>query len=86
MGKDKGHVPFRKCISCGEKRTKNELIRLVLDTEGQLVRDDSGKSQCRGAYVCKISSCQQRLSKNRRFNRLFRTGRVISISPVLLVE
>ena len=86
MGKGKGHVPFRKCISCGEKRTKNELIRLVLNTEGQLVRDDSGKSQCRGAYVCRISPCQQRLSKNRRLNRLFRTGKVISISPALLVE
>jgi len=86
MGKGKSHVPVRKCISCGEKRTKNELIRLVLDPECQLVRDDSGKSQCRGAYVCKISSCQLRLSKNRRLNRLFRTGKVLTISPALLVE
>lgn len=86
MGKGKGHIPVRRCISCGEKRTKNELIRLVLDKESQLVRDDSGKRQCRGAYVCKMPSCQQRLFKNRRLNRLFRTGRVISVSPALLLD
>jgi uncharacterized protein len=86
MGKNKGHIPIRKCISCGEKRTKNELIRLALDTEGHLVRDDAGKRQCRGAYVCKMGSCQKQLSKNRRLNRLFRTGRGISVSPALLGE
>jgi len=86
MGRNKGHIPIRRCISCGEKRVKKELIRLVLDGEGQMVKDDSGKRQCRGAYVCKIPACQQRLSKNSRLNRLFRTGKVISISPSLLMD
>jgi predicted RNA-binding protein YlxR (DUF448 family) len=77
MGKNRGHIPIRTCISCGEKRSKNELIRLVMDPEGQLIRDDAGKRQCRGAYVCKRESCQKQLSKNRRLNKFFRTERDI---------
>ncbi len=79
MGKGKGHVPIRTCMSCGEKRSKRELIRLVVNREGQLIRDDHGVLHGRGGYVCKRQSCREQLLKNRRLGRHFRTGKPISI-------
>jgi predicted RNA-binding protein YlxR (DUF448 family) len=81
MGKAKGHIPIRTCISCGAKRRKRELIRLVVNGGGQIIKDDQGKVQGRGAYVCKREFCREQLSKNRRLGRRFRTGKAITISP-----
>jgi hypothetical protein len=86
MGTGKGHIPRRTCISCGARRTKQELTRLVVDREGQLIRDDEGKAQGRGAYVCKIESCREQLSRKRRLQRRFRIGNAITISPDMWAE
>jgi predicted RNA-binding protein YlxR (DUF448 family) len=83
MGMSKGHIPIRTCISCGTKRTKNELVRLVLDAEDQLVRDVCGKRQGRGAYVCNATACMEKLSKDKRLNRIFRTHERIRVSPAI---
>ena len=72
MGRHKGHIPIRTCISCGTKRSKNELIRLVLDTHGLVVRDDFAKRQGRGAYVCPRKSCWESLRSRKLPNRAFR--------------
>ena len=86
MGKAKGHVPMRTCVSCGTKQAKRELIRLVLNGGGQVIRDDQGKAQGRGAYVCKSKSCREQLTRNRRLGRRFRTGKAITISPNMWEE
>ena len=78
MGRHKGHIPIRTCISCGVKRSKNELIRLVLDVQGLVVRDDFNKRQGRGAYVCPRKSCWESLRSRKLLNRAFRKeGRII---------
>lgn len=83
MGKGKGHIPIRTCLSCGLKRRKGELIRLVLTSEGRLVRDDQGTWQGRGVYVCRNKSCQEKLSDNRRLGKPFRTRQRVTIDPAL---
>ena len=80
MGKGKGHIPVRTCVSCGLKRSKNDLIRLILDREGRIINDDSGKMLGRGAYICKTRSCLERLSDNKRLGELFGTDRLGAIS------
>ncbi len=85
MGRVKGHVPMRTCIACGSKRGQNELIRVILDVEGQLVRDDHGKRQGRGAYVCKNKTCREQMRKNKCLNRAFRGRKVRVISPDLKI-
>ena len=82
MGKGK-HVPIRTCVSCGSKRPKNELIRLTLNRDGGLVTDVSLKMGGRGAYLCRNRSCKEQLFRKRGLNRLFRTDRAISVTPVL---
>ena len=86
MLKSRDHISIRKCISCGTKRSKDGLIRLVLDAQSQLIRDDYGKMQGRGAYVCKDNSCQEQLSENKCLSRAFRCKRDISIGSDLWVE
>jgi predicted RNA-binding protein YlxR (DUF448 family) len=86
MGKGKGHIPIRTCLSCGAKRGKDELIRLGLTPENRLIRDDRGAYPGRGAYVCKNKSCQEKLSHNRHLGRRFRTNGSITIATELSVE
>jgi predicted RNA-binding protein YlxR (DUF448 family) len=86
MGKPKGHVPMRTCVSCGTKQAKRDLIRLVLNGGGRVIRDDRGKAHGRGAYVCKSKSCREQLTRNRRLGRRFRTGKAITISPDMWAE
>ncbi len=86
MGKAKGHVPIRTCVSCGTKQAKRDLIRLSLNGAGQVIRDDQGKAQGRGAYVCKSISCREQLTRNRRLGRRFRIGKAITISPDMWAE
>jgi len=85
MGKGKGHIPLRTCISCGEKRNKKELIRLALDRYLQLVRDDQGKKQGRGAYICKSVSCRENLSNHKKLKKVFRSENNITLSPDLKI-
>lgn len=79
MAKPRGHTPIRTCISCGTKRNKSELIRFVIEMEGNLVKDNTGKMHGRGAYVCKSDSCHELLLSNRRLKRRFRTDKVITV-------
>lgn len=86
MGKAKGHVPIRTCVSCGAKQAKRDLIRFLVNGAGQVVRDDQGKAQGRGAYVCKSKSCREQLTRNRGLGRRFRIGKAITINPDMWAE
>ena len=66
---DKKTVPLRKCIACGEMKTKAELIRLVKTPDGRAELDQSFKKNGRGAYLCKNSECLKKARKARRFER-----------------
>jgi predicted RNA-binding protein YlxR (DUF448 family) len=73
------HIPIRTCIVCGSKRGKKDLIRLVVTSEGFVIRDDSGKEKGRGAYVCPSTSCWKGLEKGHILRKAFRTE-----GPILL--
>jgi hypothetical protein len=51
------HVPLRTCIACRQSKDKRELIRLVRTPEGELVVDETGKKNGRGAYLCRQRTC-----------------------------
>ena len=44
-------IPCRTCVITKEKLPKNELIRIVRTPEGNVVIDESGKTNGRGAYL-----------------------------------
>ena len=60
----KKKVPERKCTGCGEKKAKNELIRIVrLPDEGGVELDRTGKKSGRGAYLCPNAMCLKKAKK-----------------------
>ena len=49
--------PQRSCVSCRTVRDKNDLLRVVLTPEGNVVYDPTGKLAGRGAYLCPNEEC-----------------------------
>ena len=49
----KKKIPMRKCILANEMHPKKDMIRVVINKEGEIFADATGKKQGRGAYVSK---------------------------------
>ena len=64
-------VPMRQCVGCGEMKPKNELVRVVKTSEGEISLDRTGKKNGRGAYICDSAACLAKAQKARRFERAF---------------
>lgn len=63
--------PERRCISCNEKREKNELLRIVRTPEKNIEIDLTGKKNGRGAYICKSEECLNKIIKSKKLERSF---------------
>jgi uncharacterized protein len=46
-------IPMRKCILTNEMHPKADLIRVVVNKEGEVAADATGKMNGRGSYVVK---------------------------------
>lgn len=68
----KNKVPQRKCIGCNESKPKKELIRIVKTPEGEMLVDDTGRVNGRGAYICNDPECLQKAIKTKGLNRAFK--------------
>lgn len=62
-------VPLRKCIACGENKEKQDLIRVVRDSDKKVIVDISGRVNGRGAYICIDTKCFEKAEKTRRLSR-----------------
>ena len=56
---------MRKCIISNEMRPKKDMIRVVINKEGEIFADATGKKQGRGAYVSKDVALVERLNKEK---------------------
>ncbi|MFO7986556.1 MAG: YlxR family protein [Desulfatiglandaceae bacterium] len=86
MSKGKGHVPVRMCICCRTKQKKGDLIRLILNDKGEVVRDDEHKAPGRGAYVCNNETCRSHPKMEGYLKRAFKTGDPVINCSGLLME
>ena len=68
MAKQK-HTPERRCVSCGNHRPKEELLRIVRPSGGTPFLDRTGKADGRGAYVCRSADCLKAARKGRKLDR-----------------
>lgn len=62
-------IPQRKCVGCGEMKSKKELIRVVRSPEGDISLDLTGKKAGRGAYVCPDKECITKAYKGHRMEK-----------------
>ena len=66
-------IPLRMCIACREMKPKTELIRIVREADGTLLRIGSEFHEGRSAYLCKSLPCILKAEKIRALERAFRT-------------
>lgn len=62
-------VPMRMCVACREMKPKKELIRVVRTPEGDVVADETGRKNGRGAYLCRSEACLNKALKIRALDR-----------------
>ncbi|MBQ2236939.1 MAG: YlxR family protein [Clostridia bacterium] len=67
-------IPMRMCTGCREMKPKNELVRIVKTTDGQIRLDATGKLNGRGAYICKNAECLKKARKANALSRAFETA------------
>ena len=66
-------IPQRTCVGCNSQKNKNELIRIVIDKEGNISVDKTGRANGRGAYICNDPDCLEKAIKSKRIERSFET-------------
>ena len=64
-------VPLRTCVACRENKDKRELLRIVRTPEGEVLADETGRLNGRGAYVCNKKECFEKLKKTRILDKTF---------------
>lgn len=62
-------IPQRQCVGCGENKEKKNMIRVLKSSEEQILLDDTGKKNGRGAYICKNMACLEKAIKNKGLER-----------------
>lgn len=61
----------RMCMGCNEKKDKRDLIRIVLNKNGNITIDKTGKLEGRGAYICDNIDCLEKVIKTKRLEKVF---------------
>lgn len=65
----KKKIPLRKCIGCGESKTKKDLIRIVKNKNNEVDVDLTGKQNGRGAYICRDIDCFEQAQKSNKISK-----------------
>lgn len=67
------HDPKRTCVACHSVQSKRDLVRIVIDRDGQLSIDETGKAPGRGAYLCGKAACFHSAAESSALNRALKT-------------
>ena len=65
----KSKVPMRQCTGCREMKNKKELLRVLRSAEGEILLDDTGRKNGRGAYLCRDPECLQKARRSKGLER-----------------
>lgn len=62
-------IPLRTCVVTKEKLPKKDLVRVVRTPEGNVIIDESGRTNGRGAYLKKNLEVFKKAKQNKILNR-----------------
>lgn len=62
-------IPMRKCVATQEQLPKKELIRIVRTPEMQVVIDETGRMNGRGAYLKRSLEAVETAKKRKALSR-----------------
>ena len=79
-------IPMRQCVGCGENKDKKNLIRVLKTGEEEIILDDTGKKNGRGAYICKNVACMEKAIKTKGLDRSFKMAIPQSVYDQLMEE
>lgn len=65
-------MPLRRCVACGRRAPKAELVRIVATPGSEVRVDAGGKLQGRGTYVCRTGGCAKGSLKRSRLEYALR--------------
>jgi predicted RNA-binding protein YlxR (DUF448 family) len=65
-------IPLRKCVGCGRMKEKKQLLRIVRTKEDEVIIDETGRLNGRGAYLCINSECYGEAIKRKGLERSFK--------------
>ncbi len=60
---------MRMCITCRKGAPASEMIRICRTPSGEACIDTKGKSDGRGAYLCRDRACIEKARAGRRIER-----------------
>ena len=63
---------MRKCVGCGEMKSKRDMIRVLKTVDDEFVLDTTGKKNGRGAYLCISEECLKKARKSKGIERSFK--------------
>ena len=66
-------IPMRTCCVTREKFPKQELVRIVRTPEGNVVIDETGRTNGHGAYLKKDLQVIEKAIKTKSLNRALET-------------
>lgn len=66
-------IPMRTCVVTGEKCEKKDLIRIVRTPLGEVMVDETGKQNGKGAYLKLEQSVIEKAQKSKILNRKLET-------------
>ncbi len=70
-------IPIRKCVSCNERKTKEDFIMVVRPPKKESQKifslmDGAEKKEGRAAYICKKSNCIKNAIKFKKLEKAFK--------------
>ena len=74
----------RKCTSCGEIKSRSELIRITKEySGGDIVIKPNSKTFGRSVYLCYNKNCIDMAFKKNKLNKMLKTGANINKENLL---
>ena len=67
-------TPWRLCLGCWYLKPTRDLLRIRRPRLGELLLDDTGKKNGRGAYLCRDIQCFAKARKSKALERSFQMG------------
>lgn len=61
--------PVRTCVACRTERQKRDLVRVVRTPGSDVIIDETGRANGRGAYLCADGSCWASALKKKSIER-----------------
>lgn len=64
----------RTCTGCNSKKDKKELLRIVINSNKEILVDETGKIPGRGAYICDNIECLEKAIKTKRLEKTLKSS------------